>query len=167
MRRDGESNPNNFAEHRRAMIRLSVEVPALTSAWLLTKETRYAEHARRHLRGWFVDETTRMNPNLQFAQAWTALLQSPLFGITLTLSASQSARTLWKRTRGHSLANPVLVATILVAAFLLLFQIPFADYENGAQYISFLLGPAPSPLLFLFFDRPRTSGRQPGPSLPA
>ncbi len=47
--------------------------------------------------------------NLQFAQAWTAMLQSPLFGITLTLIAYQAARTVWKRTRGHSLANPVLV----------------------------------------------------------
>ena len=80
--------------------------------------------------------------NLQFAQAWTALLQSPLFGITLTLIAYQAARTVWKRTRGHSLANPVLVAIMLVAAFLLIFQIPYEDYQNGAQYISFLLGPA-------------------------
>jgi predicted murein hydrolase (TIGR00659 family) len=80
--------------------------------------------------------------NLQFAQAWTALVQSPLFGITLTLIAYQAARILWKRTRGHSLANPVLVASILVAATLLILRIPYDDYQIGAQYISFLLGPA-------------------------
>ena len=80
--------------------------------------------------------------SLHFAQAWTALLESPLFGITLTLVAYQAARILWKRTRGHSLANPVLVASILVAATLLILQIPYDDYQIGAQYISFLLGPA-------------------------
>ena len=69
IRRDGESNPDNFADHRRAMIRLSVEVPALTAAWMLTKEDRYAAHARRHLRAWFVEAGTRMNPKLQYAQA--------------------------------------------------------------------------------------------------
>src|SRR5262245_5524704 len=69
IRRDGESNPDNFVAHRRALMRLSVEVPALTAAWMLTQEARYAQHARRHLRAWFADESTRMNPNLQFAQA--------------------------------------------------------------------------------------------------
>lgn len=80
--------------------------------------------------------------NLHFAQAWTALVQSPLFGITLTLIAYQAARTLWRRTRGNSLANPVLVAVIVVVGVLLLFQISYDDYFTGAQYISFLLGPA-------------------------
>ena len=69
IRRDGESNPANFVEHRRAMVRLSLEVPALTAAWLLTKEVRYAEQARRHLRAWFVEPETRMNPSLTYAQA--------------------------------------------------------------------------------------------------
>jgi len=69
IRRDGESNPANFVEHRRAMVRLSIEVPALTAAWLLTKEARYAEQARHHLRAWFVEPETRMNPSLTYAQA--------------------------------------------------------------------------------------------------
>jgi len=50
-------------------MRLSVQVPALAAAWKLTKDERYAKHAVQHLRAWFVDERTRMNPNLQFAQA--------------------------------------------------------------------------------------------------
>ena len=80
--------------------------------------------------------------NLQFAQAWTAVVESPLFGITLTLIAYQAARTLWRRTRGNSLANPVLVAGGIVVALLLLLGISYDDYFTGAQYISFLLGPA-------------------------
>jgi hypothetical protein len=30
---------------------------------------RYAKHAVKHLRAWFIDDKTRMNPSLQFAQA--------------------------------------------------------------------------------------------------
>src|SRR5208282_4617992 len=45
VRRDGYSNPQNFNEHREALIRLSLIVPALTAAWLITQEKRYAEHA--------------------------------------------------------------------------------------------------------------------------
>jgi hypothetical protein len=69
IRRDGMSNPDTFVEHRRALRRLSIEVPALTAAWLLTNDERYAAHARRHLRAWFVDADTRMNPNVQYSQA--------------------------------------------------------------------------------------------------
>src|SRR5262249_15499844 len=43
IRRDGESNPQNFVAHRGAMIRLSVEVPALVSAWTITKDRRFAD----------------------------------------------------------------------------------------------------------------------------
>jgi len=69
IQRDGMTNPGNFVEHRRAMVRLSVQVPALAAAFTLTRDRRYAEHAARHLRAWFVDAGTRMNPNLLYAQA--------------------------------------------------------------------------------------------------
>ena len=44
-------------------------MPALTAAWKLTSDDRYAAHARRHLRAWFVDPATRMTPSLEYAQA--------------------------------------------------------------------------------------------------
>jgi hypothetical protein len=69
IQRDGMSNPDNFDAHRKALMRLSVEMPALCAAWLETKDQRYADHAAKHLRAWFVDEATRMNPNLLYAQA--------------------------------------------------------------------------------------------------
>jgi hypothetical protein len=34
--RDGRSNPDNFNDHRKAMIALSIQMPALTAAWVLT-----------------------------------------------------------------------------------------------------------------------------------
>ncbi len=69
IQRDGMTNPDNFVEHRRAMIRLSLTVPALAAAYKITKERKYADHAATHLRAWFIDDATRMNPNLQYAQA--------------------------------------------------------------------------------------------------
>src|SRR5258708_1218150 len=66
IQRDGMSNPDNFAAHRQALMRLSVQMPALAAAWELTKDRKYAAKAADHLRAWFVDEKTRMNPNLQY-----------------------------------------------------------------------------------------------------
>ena len=40
-----------------------------TAAWKLTGDRQYSDHAAKHLRAWFVDPATRMNPNLQYAQA--------------------------------------------------------------------------------------------------
>src|SRR5215213_5966204 len=45
IQRDGLSNPDNFTDHRRYMMRLSVQVPALVAAWKLTKNKAYANHA--------------------------------------------------------------------------------------------------------------------------
>ena len=69
VRRDGMTNPANFVDHRNYLMRLSVEVPALAAAWKLTRDRRYADHAAIHLLAWFVTPATRMNPNLQYAQA--------------------------------------------------------------------------------------------------
>jgi Alginate lyase len=69
IRRDGESNPDNFVAHREVLMRLSVVVPALAAAWRLTGEKVYAAKAREHVVAWFIDPATRMNPNLQYAQA--------------------------------------------------------------------------------------------------
>lgn len=41
-----------------------------------------------------------------------------------------------------SLLNPLLIAITLVIVFLLKFNINLEDYNNGAQLISFFLGPA-------------------------
>jgi hypothetical protein len=69
IQKDGMSNPGNFNDHRRALMRLSVEMPALTTAYILTKDRKYAIAAERHARAWFVSRATRMNPALRYAQA--------------------------------------------------------------------------------------------------
>src|SRR3984893_12136542 len=39
IQRDGLSKPDNFNDHRRALMRLSVQVPALAAAWKLTQNS--------------------------------------------------------------------------------------------------------------------------------
>ena len=92
IRRDGMSNPANFNAHREAMVRLSLIVPALTAAWELTGKRKYADHAGRHLRAWFVDPATRMNPNLQYAQAISGITKGRGIGIIDTLHLVEPAR---------------------------------------------------------------------------
>jgi hypothetical protein len=92
IQRDGMSNPDNFVEHRRAMIRLSLIVPALAAAYKLTRDRKYASHAARHLRAWFVDDATRMNPNLQYAQAIQGRFTGRGTGIIDTLHLVEVAR---------------------------------------------------------------------------
>ena len=92
IQRDGQSNPNNFDDHRRAMRRLSVEVPALVAAWKLTGEARYSAHAWRHLLFWFVDEKTLMNPHLRYAQAISGRTVGRGTGIIDTLHLVEVAR---------------------------------------------------------------------------
>ena len=69
IRRDGMSNPNKFDKHREVMIRLSIQVPTLAAAYEITGDEKYAKHAMKHLRAWFINESTHMNPNLEYAQA--------------------------------------------------------------------------------------------------
>jgi len=96
IQRDGMTNPDNFVEHRRAMIRLSLAVPALAAAYKLTKDRKYADHAARHLRAWFVDDATKMNPNLQYAQAIQGRFTGRGTGIIDTLHLVEVARAAWQ-----------------------------------------------------------------------
>jgi hypothetical protein len=92
IQRDGMTNPDNFVEHRRAMIRLSLIVPALAAAYKLTRDKKYATHAASHLRAWFVDDATRMNPNLEYAQAIKGKFTGRGTGIIDTLHLVEVAR---------------------------------------------------------------------------
>ncbi len=94
VQRDGMTNPDNFVEHRRALMRLSVQVPALVAAWKLTKDKRYAIKAADHLRAWFINEPTRMNPNLQYAQAIHGITTGRGIGIIDTIHMVEVARAI-------------------------------------------------------------------------
>ncbi|KAA5547485.1 alginate lyase family protein [Adhaeribacter rhizoryzae] len=69
IQKDGMTNPENFVAHRLAMIRFSRIVGALASAYKITNDEKYVRHALVHLKAWFTNPATLMNPNLLYAQA--------------------------------------------------------------------------------------------------
>lgn len=69
IQKDGLTNPQNFVAHRQAMIRFSRIIGALASAYKITGDEKYVRHAMLHLKAWFVNDSTLMNPNLLYAQA--------------------------------------------------------------------------------------------------
>jgi hypothetical protein len=69
IRKDGLNNPANFDFHRQAISQFSWVVGTLTSAYLVTGKAIYAEAAVKHLKAWFVNPETIMNPNFLYAQA--------------------------------------------------------------------------------------------------
>ncbi len=96
IRRDGETNPDNFVEHRHAMIRFSRIVGNLTSAYLLTGDRQYLDPVIKHLRAWFIDEETRMNPHLLYAQAIKGIATGRGIGIIDTVHLIEVAQSLMK-----------------------------------------------------------------------
>ena len=92
VQRDGETNPDNFVEHRHAMVRMSIHVATLTSAWRITGEKKYADKAIEHLKAWFVDDATKMNPNLQYAQAIKGITTGRGTGIIDTVHLIEPAK---------------------------------------------------------------------------
>jgi hypothetical protein len=66
----------------------------MTTAWRLTHQARYAALAARHLRAWFVDASTRMNPNLQYAQAIHGRVTGRGTGIIDTIHLVEVARAI-------------------------------------------------------------------------
>jgi len=70
IRKDGERNPDRKSlGDADALGRMQGAVTTLALARFLTGRDACAEHAARLLRTWFLDEATRMNPNLSYGQA--------------------------------------------------------------------------------------------------
>lgn len=85
VQRDGQSNPDNFSGHRLCILELRDAIASLGAAFRLTGEERYAVKAAQLLRVFFVDPTTRMNPNLKYAQAIPGVSPGRGIGIIDTL----------------------------------------------------------------------------------
>ena len=90
--RDGLTNPENFLAHRKAMIRFSKIIGALASAYKITGDEQYVKQAIIHLRAWFIDPVTLMNPNLQYAQAVKGLFTGRNYGIIDTIHLMEVAQ---------------------------------------------------------------------------
>ena len=87
-----------------------------------------------------------------------AILSSPFFALTLTCLAWAAGVWLQKKT-GMILCNPVIVATVLIILFLVIFQVPYSTYSAGSSYISMMLGPVTAVLALNIYNQRKLLGK--------
>ena len=81
-----------------------------------------------------------------------AVLNSPFFGLTLTVAAWCFGCWVQKRT-GLLLCNPLLIAVALVIAVLSVFHIPYETYSIGGDFIKLILGPVTAVLALNIYNQ--------------
>lgn len=111
IRRDGETNPDNFVAHRHAMIRFNTLVADLTSAWLITSDEKYICHLLSHINAWFIDPDTRMNPHLLYAQAIKGISSGRGIGIIDTIHLLEVVQSLIVLENSGMLPDNVRIET--------------------------------------------------------
>ncbi|MFD2175598.1 LrgB family protein [Rhodobacter lacus] len=76
------------------------------------------------------------------ALIWSYLASQPLLWLTATLFAYWGGDTVFRLARRSPLANPVMIAVILLALLLWVTGTNYSAYFEGAQFVHFMLGPA-------------------------
>jgi len=76
----------------------------------------------------------------------------PVFGFFITILSFYIAQQIKKRFH-YILLNPVLIAIISIILLLLIADINFDTYNNGAKYLSFFLGPTIVALGVLSYEK--------------
>ncbi len=79
--------------------------------------------------------------NLDWQAALDSVIQHPLFFIVLTLGVYQLAVAAYEKTRWIIL-QPLLISMVVLISVLLLLDIEYADYKQGTQLLTMILGPA-------------------------
>jgi hypothetical protein len=110
IQRDGMTNPDNFVEHRKAMIRFSRIIGLLASAYLLTGDEKYACHAFAHAKQWFMDTATQMNPHMLYAQAIKGRFTGRGIGIIDMIQFMEVSQALLKLEKSRSANKKEYVA---------------------------------------------------------
>lgn len=111
IQRDGETNPQNFVQHREAMIRFSRIVGALSSAYILTGDEAYVAQAFKHIEAWFVNPATLMNPSLLYAQAIKGIVTGRGIGIIDTIHFMEVAQGIVRMQNAGNVDPQVLATT--------------------------------------------------------
>ena len=82
IRRDGVTNPeHNRMGDRVRLGRLIGDVRTLALAYYICDKEEYAARAVLHLKTWFLDPATRMNPHLKYAQSIKGVIEGRGIGI--------------------------------------------------------------------------------------
>lgn len=92
--KDGMTNPDNFVAHRKAMVRFSIQASALTAAYKITHQKKFAGKAIEHFNAWFVNPETKMNPHLLYAQAIKGKFTGRGIGIIDAIHLIEVARSI-------------------------------------------------------------------------
>jgi len=71
----------------------------------------------------------------------SSIINSPLFGILLTLVAFEIGVLISQKFK-YSFLNPLLIGNILIVGFLLITGVSLESYNVGGDYISVMLSPA-------------------------
>jgi hypothetical protein len=80
--RDGKVNPDRVKYGDQVKLgRMAGGVWKLGLAYHMTGEEKYARHAARLLRVWFLDPATRMKPNLRYSHAQPGVFEGSYYGI--------------------------------------------------------------------------------------
>ncbi len=80
------------------------------------------------------------------------LTQSAFFGVVISLLCYQIG--LWVKNKTKlAIANPLLISVIIIVLFLVLFDIDYETYSNGAKYIGYFLTPATVSLAIPLYRR--------------
>ncbi|HEY0563270.1 MAG TPA: LrgB family protein [Methylophilus sp.] len=83
-----------------------------------------------------------MIERLPISEIWVYLSGDPLFALVLTLASYQLGYMLYVKTNRNPLVNPVAVSVIVTSVIIVMLDMPYAKYFEGAQFIHFLLGTA-------------------------
>ena len=93
------------------------------------------------------------------------LRTSPLLGVFLTIAGYRLGLEVQKRARGHALAQPVVVAVVVIALAMSALHVDYAHYLTGASIIGFFLGPATVALAVPLYRQAHHLGRMLVPML--
>jgi len=104
-------NPDAFTSHRDAVYTLGTSVAALTAAFVISNDAKYAAKAAEHLRAWFVTPATRMNPSLNFGQSIPNSPTALRFeGVIETVPLAEAAHCIRFLTKSEALSSDELKA---------------------------------------------------------
>ena len=79
--RDGERNPEVDQYDRPQLNSICEAVNTLALAYYFTGEEKYAKYSTKLLRVWFLDNKTKMNPNMKYSQACKGVNDGTCWGI--------------------------------------------------------------------------------------